>query len=277
MYFNKAMSLLNKKLRKENVMIYLPHYWYRYGDQVHRSSMPSPLIWRHENPQNTRVDWGHKEKLLPTRGYPYDLIDQLISEIIEKYKDNDYAIVSEVYKYAPFEFQRKFLDVRKILHGRANAFNWDHESYQQVSEKIILNTLNSFPKKDFMQLSNSHELVYNFIQELQGQGKKTFRLIQKMCTSFWFLFCYHLRLHENARENIPNETVGHWYSELDIQNGRYRKIFADIILEAYEIFPDILKNDLIKDEYQWRISDRKEVKEIIDEFVGLFSDFNHSE
>lgn len=34
LYFNKAMCLLYRNLKKANLNLELPHCWYRYGDEV---------------------------------------------------------------------------------------------------------------------------------------------------------------------------------------------------------------------------------------------------
>ena len=269
LYFNKIMSLLNQKLKRKGVEIGLPHYWYRYGDQVHRYSMPSNLIWDHEEPTLTIVGWRDTEILKDTE-WPYNLIGDIIKELTEKYADNEYEAVHEVYRYAPFSFQQKFLGVREILHGRANAFNWDNESYNRISEKIILDAMKSFPKRHFPQLDNFYQVVYNFIEELMERDEYAFKLIEKICINFWFLFCYYLRLHKKAHENIPPESLAHWQNSLELQRLRYRKIFGDFLIEAKDRYPDILKNHILKEEYNWRIEDIKTTRHFIDVFVKEF-------
>ena len=98
LYFNKIMSLLNQRLRKKEVELGLPHYWYRYGDQVHRYSMPSNLVWNHEEPTRTKVEWRDTE-ILKDREWPYYLIEDIVKELTEKYADNEYEAVRAVYKY----------------------------------------------------------------------------------------------------------------------------------------------------------------------------------
>lgn len=274
LYFNKIMSLLNQRLKRKGVELGLPHYWYRYGDQVHRYSMPSNLVWNHEEPTLTTVDW-KDTKILKDEGWPYYLFEDIIRDLTDKYADNEYEAVREVYKYAPFSFQQKFLDIREILYGKANAFNWDNESYNRISEKVILDTLKYFPRKDFPQLEEFYQVVYNFIEELAGRDDYSFKLIERICINFWFLFCYYLRLHKKAHENIPPESIAYWQNSLDLQKLRYRKIFGDFLIKVKDKYPDILKNDILKEEYKWRIKDIEITNNYINVFAEEFEDFEY--
>lgn len=57
LYFNKVLSLLHRQFQDLGVDIGLPHCWYRYGDEVVRYEMPSPLVWDHEATDKTTVLW----------------------------------------------------------------------------------------------------------------------------------------------------------------------------------------------------------------------------
>lgn len=272
LYFNKIMSLCHRNFIDKEVDIGLSHYWYRYGDQVHKYSMPSNLVWNHESPTETKVEWKYEEPL-PMSGEPYDLIDEVVSEMIDKYIGDEYQAVRDVYKYAPFDFQKKYLDLREIFYGRKNAFNWDNESYKRVSKPIIISTFSTFPNRIFPELNRSYKVAKNFIEMIVEKDDWKFKLLQKVCTNFWFLFCYHLRLNDKCRENIPRESISYWESRIEFENIRYRRIIGDFIVQATEKRSDILKNDLLKEEYIWRTKDLEEAKTIIDEFSKDFEGF----
>jgi len=274
LYFNKLMFLCHQNLADKGINIGLPHYWYRYGDQVHKYSMPNNLVWNHENPTETTVEWKYEEPLL-LHGRPYDLINKVVSKLTDKYINDEYQIIKDVYNYAPFEFQKKFLNLREIFYGRKAAFNWDEKAYNVLSKSVFLETFSTFPQKDFPTLERSYNIMNKFIETATEKEDWSFDLLQKICTQFWFLFCYHLRLNKKAHENIPKETVSYWESRIEFENTRYRRIIGDLLIQAVENCPEILKDDLLKEEYEWRTNDLEETEIMIDEFYKDFKEFGN--
>jgi len=265
-YFNKIMSLAHRSLKEQGIDIGLPHYWYRYGDQVHIQSMPSALVWNHENQYKTIVEW--------TQGKPssyndatYRLINKTIEELTNKYAGKNKEIIQEVYKNAPYEFQRKILNLRSIIHGWKYALNWDSRSYQTVSKEVILNALSTFPDRVFPELEEQYKIFKIVVEIMLEKEDWDFVLFEELCITFWFWFCYYLRIKKDARENIPKETVAYWESNLDFENFRYRRIMGDILIKVARDFPKIRKNRLLEREYTWRIKDLEEAKLLIDEFI----------
>jgi len=279
LYFNKIMFLLYRHLKQKSLDIKLPHYWYRYGDQVYQYNMPSNLFWDHENPSKTVVKWNYGPPA--EKGWAYELIDDAVSELTNKYIGDEFSAVREVYKYAPFKFQVKFLDLREAFHGRKNAFNWNNEAYNTVSKHIFLDTIKSFPKSKFPELTHQYEVVRTF-SKIYLDGDWDFKLVENVYNSFWFLFCYYLRLHRKAHENIPKSAISVWESKIELEKLRYRRAISDLIIAASEDRPQILRNDLIKGEYDWRKEDLEETDKMIDEFIGTLEEFkrqfssNHS-
>ena len=241
--------------------------------------MPSNLFWDHENPSKTVVKWNYGPPA--EKGWAYELIDDAVSEITNKYIGDEFSAVREVYKYAPFKFQVKFLDLREAFHGRKNAFNWNNEAYNTVSKHIFLDTIKSFPKSKFPELTHQYEVVRTF-SKIYLDGDWDFKLVENVYNSFWFLFCYYLRLHRKAHENIPKSAISVWESKIELEKLRYRRAISDLIIAASEDRPQILRNDLIKGEYDWRKEDLEETDKMIDEFIGTLEEFkrqfssNHS-
>jgi len=268
LYFNKIASLAYRRLKSDGIDIKLPHYWYRYGDQVHQYSMPNNLSWNHESPLKTVVKWGYEAPMpLHTETETYKSIDKVVSELTERYAHNEFEAVREVYKHAPFKFQQKFLNLRETFYGRSKALNWDSNAYKEISKPIFKSTFNSFPKHKFPSLVHQYKVVRDFINEYTDNNYD-YNLLQDTCTNFWFLFCYHLRLNKEARENIPKQTISHWESKLQFENTRYRRIISDLITAACKDKPYLLDNDLIREEYEWREKDLKNADEVIDQFFS---------
>ncbi len=265
-FFNKIMSLLNKK----NNNLKLPHYWYRYGDQVCRQKMPSELYWNHAELDQTTVDFkiDSKDYFKELDGHP---IEEDVKELVEKYHDDFEKLIDDVYSYAPYEFQKKFLELRKTFYGISNAYNWDKESYKELSRPIFSDTYDKFPIDEFKELEDEYNLVKTFIETRLESDDWKFKILEEISKHFWFLFCYHLRLNPKARENIPSEILHYWEEKLPSDADRHKKSIADIIIKTIEKDDSLLEKQVIRDFYEWRKKDKKETKKLIDDFVETYS------
>lgn len=266
LFFNKIMSLLNKNI--DNFK--LSHYWYRYGDQVCRQKMPKNLEWTNVELNETKVDWKYNipEFFKEFEGHP---IEGEIKSLVSKYNDNFDELIDDVYSYAPYEFQRRFLELRKMFYGANNAYNWDMESYKELSKPIFKDTYDSFPIHDFKEIEEEYDLVRTFIEAKLDSENWKFKILEKISTDFWFLFCYHLRMNPKARENIPSDILHHWEEKLSMDANRHRKSIADTIIKSIERDSNLLEYEPINEFYKWRKEDKKETEKLIDEFVDNYT------
>lgn len=266
-YFNKIIFLVyNKLLKDSGININLPHYWYRYGDQVYRSKMPHKLHWNHESQYLTKVEW-NGTKLLRDDSDEFKLIDKTVKEMLDRYMNDYRGIISDVYEYAPYDFQREMLNMRVVASGWRNAINWDAQSFRVTSKEAISRIKFHFPEKDFQDLRKQYDIFQSAFSIILERPDWNIRLVEDLITNFWFLFCYHLRLKSKARENIPRETVKYWEAKIDFFDEQYRGNIADFIIEASKKNPKIRKNALLEHEYIWRLKDIEESKLLLDEFA----------
>lgn len=270
-FFNKIMSLLNKR----NPHFNLPHYWYRYGDQVCRQKMPTALSWNSEETNETTVDWRYRryDYFKELDNHP---IEEDVKLLIEDYSNNFEKLIDDVYSYAPFDFQRKFLNLRKTFYGIKNAYNWDIKSYKELSKPIFLETFNKFPIHEFKDLKEEYKLVKAFIETKLESESWRFKILEDISKDFWFLFCYHLRLNPKGRENIPSDILHYWKNSLPNNTSRHRKSIADKIIDNIDQNKDLLENETIKNFYEWRIKDKKETKEAIENFIDIYNSKNRT-
>lgn len=260
-FFNKIMSLLNRRI--DNFI--LSHYWYRYGDQVCRQNMPYGLEWTSFEMDRTKVNWklDRFDYFDGLKGHP---IEEEVKFLVEKYHNSLEELIDDVYSYAPYDFQRKFLELRKTFYGVDNAYNWDIENYKRLSEPLFRDTFETFPVHEFKELEGEYELVKTFI-DIKLKGDWKFKVLEQISRDFWFLFCYHLRLKPSARENIPPDILHHWREKLPMDTDRHRKSIADMILKSVDEDRDLLENDIIRDYYLWRKKDKEKTEKLIVEFV----------
>ncbi len=264
-FFNKILSLLNKNMDQ----LKLPHYWYRYGDQVCRQKMPYNIEWTNVELNETKVDWKYDklDYFTDLKDHP---IEDMVDSLVEKYNDNFEALIDEVYTYAPYDFQRKFLELRKIFYGVNNAYNWDMESYKELSKPIFKDTYEKFPIHEFIEIEEEYEVVKTFIEAKLESDSWKFKQLEKISTDFWFMFCYYLRLNPKARENIPPDILHYWEEKLSIDVSRHQKSIGDTMIKSIEKDPSLREYDIIRDFYRWRIEDKEETKDLIDRFVDRY-------
>ena len=264
LYFNKIMSLAHRKLKEEGIDINLPHYWYRYGDQVHKYCMPNELIWDHENAVKTTVKWRTRKPYYVPDDIYTSAINRIVTELTKRYSDDDKQknLIRRVYNFAPYDFQRNILELREIIYGWENALNWDIESYKRISKSVILNTIQNFPERVFPELKKEYKIFKTIVELILEEDDWDYKLFHKVCITFWFWFCYYLRL--KANENIPKDSILYWESNLDYENQRYRRIIGDFIIELKDKRDKI--PEILEKEYLWRKKDIEETKKLIDDF-----------
>ncbi len=263
LYFNKLMSLVDRKLRG-SVNLKLPHCWYRYGDEVVRAAMPYNVKWDHMYDDKTIVTWKGDIPMLDD-SIQVRLITGVIDELTNAYAENVNLAVHEVYKFAPFEFQRQFLNVREIFYGMNNAFNWDANTYLTLSAPQFFKALNSFPSHEFPQLKERLQITRQLAEITLNNPDVDNSILKDIMTTFWFHFCYYLRTHDEAHDNVPENYITYWNNILETEDARYRKIYADII-EKISYSVDISGNKLLSDELNWKLKDDDEALKGLDEF-----------
>jgi hypothetical protein len=266
LYFNKIMFLTYKKLRNK-INLKLPHCWYRYGDEVIKFSMPSNVFWNHEDPDKTKVFWKYGPPSIED-SEQVKLIEKTIEQLTIKYADNVFDAVKEVYTYAPFDFQKRFLELREMLYGINNAFNWDETSFANISVPVFKNAFKTFPSLNFPSLKRQKEITEKAIEIILNSTNPDFNLIKDFSTSFWFQFCYHLRTHNKANENVPKEILTIWRAKIELEDLKYRRIIADLLKLLNQNFDNVYKIDIIQEELEWKKKDDEEAKKIIEDFYN---------
>ncbi len=266
LYFNKIMFLTYKSLRNK-INLKLPHCWYRYGDEVIKSSMPTNVRWNHENPDKTKVFWKYIPPTMEDDGN-IQLIEKTIEELTEKYSDNVFEAVKDVYNHAPFEFQKRFLELREMLYGINNTFNWDATSLANISALVFENAFNTFPVSNFPKLRRQKELTEKAIEIILNSPNPDFNLVKDFCISFWFQFCYHLRTHKKANENVPKEILTIWRGKIEFEDLKYRRIIADLLKTLAGKYDNVYDLDILKEEIEWKNKDDQEAKKIIEDFFN---------
>jgi hypothetical protein len=152
-----------------------------------------------------------------------------------------------------------------MIVGWRNALNWDSKTYKTISKPVILDALNSFPDSEFQDLKKPFYIFKYVTESLLEKDDFHINLFSEFCESFWFWFCYYLRLKRNARENIPDKVVSYWLSQIDFENMRYRRIIGDLLINIANFEPDILEDRTVYGEYAWRIDDFEETKRMLNE------------
>lgn len=266
LYFNKIMFLTYKKLRNK-INLKLPHCWYRYGDEVIKFSMPNNICWDHEDPDKTKVFWRYNPPKMED-SEKVKLIEKTVEQLTEKYADNVFEAIRKVYSHAPFDFQKRFLELREMLYGINNTFNWDATSLATISAPVFSSAFKTFPVSNFPSLKRQKEITEKAINIILTSNMPDFNLVKDFSINFWFQFCYHLRTHNMAHENVPKEILTMWRGKIELEDLKYRRIIADLLKLLARFYDNVYSFDILKDEIEWKNKDDKEAEKIIEDFFN---------
>ena len=269
LFFNKLMSLLHTNLLKENIDIKLPHCWYRYGDEVVRYLMPYPLEWNHEDVSKTTVDWnGPMPATLDEDVFTEALRGQVLS-LVGRYT-KDYTVedaVREVYLNAPFEFQRRYRNLRRLMHDPNPA---GQDQYNGQCMEAMKASFEVFPAGEFPDITEQAGIVEHALEESFTSPAPDLPLITELSDEFWNWFCYFLRLHPDGHQNVPRETLEYWQDELEDRTRQFEHMLGDHLLRLSEENLALEKDELFEPVIQKRRKELEEYKSLVD---GIRDDF----
>jgi hypothetical protein len=250
-YFNKAFSLFNHYHGKR-FGISVPHCWYRWGDEVVRSCLSRDVVWDHQ--ERTRVRWDGDQLEVQDE----ELVS-IIGSIIKKHpldKEGTKNMIKEVYSYAPYDFQRTFLELRDAIDSLSTL--------DRGLEDLSVGILRKLKDRAFSQYHTErlcdHD-SFSIWSELFDRFLETsdYKLLKDTNETFWFEFCYHLRIKEN--ENVPRPVLEYWKENLEYDS---RNMYNQLIDYA-RILKD--KNVKLSEDLLVRIRDREEERRMIDELI----------
>lgn len=236
LYFNKIMTILYTELCNQRIDIQLPHCWYRYGDEVVRSCMPTYVVWDHEMEDRTLVDWKGIPKINMATNPQFDIIEKKVEELTEKYSDSQAMedAIALVYSRAPFKFQESFKRIKNILKdAQYSDVKFDNSSLISTFNE----TCNEFPKDEFPEMARKLSIFEHIVDTILSQDNPKYNLAYEVCETFWFWYCYYLRLHPRGHENLPRSKIDYWKSMLDEDTGRQERVFRFLLLDLVEEIP----------------------------------------
>ncbi len=174
--------------------------------------------------------------------------------------DNIERIVSEVYSFAPFDFQRSFRKIRKSL-GFTNEIDICFENIhleniikqKEIAESDFKNVGYNIPL-----MQSSYQLWSESFDYIVNESKVDYESLIRINESFWFHFCYYLRLKQN--ENVPADVIEHWKSLLpyDVKN-RNNELIDEVNKLVEKGFEP---SDEVFSILQQRIEELNEIKDI---------------
>ncbi len=264
LHFNKVMSLADRELGRHGIDIRLPHCWYRYGDEVVRQMMPTFVRWNHEDPSYCKISWtGNRVDREHGTSETKAILD-IVRGLVKRFAvpGGTSVAVGEVYAYAPFEFQRRFKRLtprveRLVRDGRRRT-----KKEQSVALTYLANACEAFPTAEFPTVA---EQLPAF-KSAMTYSLSDRRIPSELAELFWFWFCYHLRLHPRAHENVPEEILEYWASRLGDHDMRFTRLFGDIVLELMTSLPEVGSDPDLKAIATARLEERQVEDSIMTEF-----------
>ncbi|MDO9536893.1 MAG: hypothetical protein Q7J68_01060 [Thermoplasmata archaeon] len=206
LWFNKVISLLNKELKDEyGKDMKLPHYWYFWGDMVSIRDMPTDLQLLTDEAD------GMKSKFKWVSGRPTGAsgddekkIKSLVDSIYSRYpqtREGKQTILTDVYAYAPYEFQRLYKEFR------TDTFEIVDQPFQPLKRHFIKSdfakAMKEFPYVDFPDMAvpaTTVRILGEALMSVDSEGCS--HEAQTLMKEFWEALCKRLRIAENGHENI---------------------------------------------------------------------------
>ena len=263
-YFNKSMILINNNLKNHGIDMKLPHCWYRWGDEVVRYYMPHEIRWDHEESQFTKVKWIGDMPNSP-ESEPRKIIDNTISDVVEKYSNKDALpeFIDLIYENAPFEFQRKYRYVREFFFLTKNKNLRITNPLKEVLLPQILDALNHFPDDNHFQTIGEFIPAFKkFVEYSVNSNRNGYSELEEVSEEFWFWFSYFLRLHNDAHENVKQDTIIIWREKLSTESEIFYKNFKNHVLSLSKYNKDV-RNDAILGQYLKEAESDERYEELI--------------
>ncbi len=237
--FNKVITLLNSRLLEHQFDINLPHNWYRFGDEVVPLELPRQIRFapRDADIPRTTFRWeGEAPSLESIPEWKQRRIGDELARIKEEFgtqKVDLESIVDEVYDEAPFEFQKKYLSLRRRVEER--------QSWSLVSDVIpgiimpsFLDMVPTFPVGDFPELGPLFKRYVRLAKfSLERGALQTFESLNQ---AFWYGFCYFLRIHPRGHFNVSQRRLDAWR---DAANEYARSLGPTLTRIAEEMVADL--------------------------------------
>lgn len=244
LFFNKVLSMLNRELESRHIHLGLPHCWYRWGDEVVRTHMPAAIEWIHEDPPRTTVKWKENPPEIPEGTATYDLVARKVGELVDTYSRPGAIeeLVNHVYAYAPFPFQDAYRQVRNMFIDLRGAEIPVEGLAGSVLGPPFKRAMDVFPTQEFRDLSERLESFKTVMHVLIRADVQGLKLARELSEAFWFTFCYYLRLHPKAHQNVPDSTLDYWTASLPNQIAHYDNTVSSILLEAAVTVPQIVED-----------------------------------
>lgn len=175
-----------------------------------------------------------------------------------------------MYSYAPFDFQRSFRSFRDRV--RLSLYSDLHDS--QAAEGILLPNLDKasedFDRKEFSDLRKHKEVQFAALRSLLKTGDPDLNLIEQIAENFWFHFCYYLRLHPRAHENVPVQTKQVWMEDLETSVPNLVGQFSDLLERAVRQAPDLEDNPAVEEALETYRAEREQLDSLLDETDEFF-------
>lgn len=148
--------------------------------------------------------------------------------------------IDEVYSEAPFEFQNDYRVLRENL--KQARLSVPLSNHTDLVRGLYAKAMSAYPMESFESTRIQKEQFRKVFDQALDEGLTVDRL-QQISETFWFYFCYHLRLHRDCHENVSAETLRIWREALPEAGEVYEEKMQNY---AHYLFPDGSDDPVIK-------------------------------
>ncbi|WP_144414009.1 hypothetical protein [Methanosarcina barkeri] len=241
-HFFKLMNLLDQRLRKQNIDIKLPGYWYKYGFYSEERFFDSVLVNSFtENyviddniyPPTIKTDYNGKVSIKEA-----EIISETIRYLYDQYggkREYGDLIKEESYRlYSPYRFNTIFQEYIYITDVNSTHVSEKlKDNINSELDKLLL----EFPIKSFPELASIHfewDDTTRLVLDCAPDEIKL-SLTKHLRDEFWEIYSKRIRIEHN--QNIPDYAKRKWKlsyeSELAEANKTIENIRCKVLSNYY--------------------------------------------
>lgn len=275
LFFNKIATLTRFRLESKGFRVPLPFCWYFFGPTL--SDTPYNVRYQSElESEHTWVDWAGPAPELYVGDRSADAIRETIDDLIATYPpDFPERAVDEAYRFAPFEFQRRFRRLR-IASGVTGQ-----SSRERPAETVggflglVSDAFDEFPYDRFSELARFVGPVREAISSAwRSEGEQRVPLVVELLEGFWTAYCSYLRIVPEGHKDVSNRRIQSWRIQAESRRRLFARNFGDLVVEMAERNKELEDDPTLGPVIDQRLSDQTEEDKLIREGLEITSLLN---
>lgn len=264
--FHKLVVLARFRLEAQGIRVPIPYSWYLFGAQAEDLHSGVRLNWSNSE-RKTEVEWASAPPKVVGDDPGFEPVERVIHELVEQYSSEEAAelAVDEVYSHAPYDFQRRFRDVRMNLRITGRGSSGEAAAHRADLWNLALEAFDVFPVRHFPAVTPYLAPVKEAIRLTTSVGLERNRaLSEEVIEGFWSLFCHFLRVDRVGHFDVEKATVEEWVENAESTLAYFSRNFGDIVVSLADVDPTVADDATLGSIVSSRRSDQRTESEEVE-------------